>query len=56
MPFGRPFVECRLMAAQLLAARPSFTVTSWRRTKFRVDTEQVAADMASLRAAGVPEQ
>ena len=48
--------DARQTAAQLLAARPSFTVTSWRRTQFRVDTEQVAADMTSLRRAGVPEQ
>jgi adenylate cyclase len=48
--------DARQTAAQLLAARPSFTVTSWRRTQFRADTEQVVADMASLRAAGVPEQ
>jgi adenylate cyclase len=48
--------DARQTAAQLLAARPSFTVTSWRRTQFRTDTEQAAADMASLRAAGVPEQ
>ena len=48
--------EARETAAQLVAARPTFTVTSWLRTQFRVDTEQMAADLASLRAAGVPEQ
>lgn len=48
--------EARQTAIELLVARPSFTVMSWRRTQFRVDTVQVAADMASLRAAGVPEQ
>jgi adenylate cyclase len=43
-------------ASQLIAARPTFTVQSWLRTQSRVDTEQMAADMASLRATGVPEQ
>jgi adenylate cyclase len=48
--------DARTTAAQLAAARPTFTVASWLRTQFRVDTEQLAADTASLRAAGVPEQ
>ena len=43
-------------AAQLIAARPAFTVQYWLRTQFRVDTDQMAADLASLRAAGVPEE
>ena len=47
--------EARETAAQLLAARPDFTVTSWLRTQFRVDDKQIAADLASLRSAGVPE-
>jgi adenylate cyclase len=47
--------DARRTAAQLLAARLGFTATSWLRTQFRADTEQMAADMASLRAAGVPE-
>jgi tetratricopeptide (TPR) repeat protein len=47
--------EARETAAQLVAARPGFTVASWVRTQFRVDTEQMAADMVSLRAVGVPE-
>jgi adenylate cyclase len=42
--------------SQLVAARPTFTITSWLRTQFRCDVEQKAADLASLRAAGVPEQ
>jgi adenylate cyclase len=48
-------VDARKTAAQLIAARPPFTVTSWLRTQFRVDTEQMEADTASLRAAGVPD-
>jgi adenylate cyclase len=43
-------------ATQLLAARPTFTVNSWLRTQFRIDAEQMASDLASLRAAGIPEQ
>ena len=48
--------EARETAAQLIAARPTFTVTSWLRTQSRVDKEQMAADLASLRVAGVPEE
>ncbi len=47
--------EARQTAAQLIAVRPTFTVTSWARTQFRKDVQQMAADIASLRAAGVPE-
>ncbi len=46
----------RETATQLIAARPTFTVTSWLRTQFRIDAEQMASDAASLRAAGIPEQ
>lgn len=45
----------RKIAAELVVARPDFTVSSWLRTQFRSDAEQMAADLASLRAAGVPE-
>jgi adenylate cyclase len=48
--------EARQTAAQLVTARPTFTVASWLQTQFRVDTAQLAADTASLRAAGVPEE
>jgi adenylate cyclase len=47
--------EARETAAQLAFARPSFSVMYWHQTQFRVDREQMAADLASLRAAGVPE-
>jgi adenylate cyclase len=47
--------EAHETAAQLVAARPTFTVTSFLRTQFRVDTKQLAADATSLRRAGVPE-
>jgi adenylate cyclase len=48
--------EARETAKQLIAARPFFTVASWIRTQFRADKEQMALDIASLRAAGVPER
>ena len=48
--------EARQTAAQLAERRPTFTVASYLRTQFRRDTDQLAADVASLRAAGVPEQ
>ena len=48
--------EARETAAQLVAARPTFTVRSWLKTQSRVDKDQMAADLASLRAAGVPEK
>ena len=47
--------EARETATQLTAARPGFSVASWARTQLRSDTEQLAADIASLRAAGVPD-
>jgi len=42
-------------AARFLAARPKFTIASWKNTQFRADTHQLEADMAALRAAGIPE-
>jgi adenylate cyclase len=42
-------------AVRLLAARPKFTIASWKNTQFRADTKQLEADMAALRAAGLPE-
>jgi adenylate cyclase len=47
--------EARETAAELAVLRPTFTVASWLRTQFRVDQEQMAVDLASLRAAGVRE-
>lgn len=47
--------EARETAVQLIATRPTFTITSWLRTQFRSDVGQLAADLASLRAAGVAE-
>ncbi|MGH7124089.1 MAG: tetratricopeptide repeat protein, partial [Stellaceae bacterium] len=45
----------RETARELLAARPHVTISGWARMQFRRDTEQMAADLAALRAAGVPE-
>jgi tetratricopeptide (TPR) repeat protein len=47
--------EARRTAAELAVLRPTFTIASWMRTQFRVDEEQMARDLASLRAAGVRE-
>ncbi len=47
--------EARETARELMAARPDFTVASWARMQFRSDAAQMAADMASLRTAGVPD-
>jgi adenylate cyclase len=47
--------EARRTARELMAARPDVTIASWERMQFRSDTEQMEADMASLRAAGIPE-
>ena len=48
--------DARETVAQLIACRPTFTVQSWLKTQSRVDIDQMTADLASLRAAGVPEQ
>jgi tetratricopeptide (TPR) repeat protein len=48
--------EARKIAVRLSKERPSFSVTSWLRTQFRIDAEQMASDLASLRTAGVPEE
>jgi adenylate cyclase len=48
--------EARATAAELSVSRPTFTVMAWLRTQFRVDKEQMAADLRSLRNAGVREE
>jgi adenylate cyclase len=47
--------EARSAVAELVAARPSFTVRTWLATQLRNDTIQLARDVESLRAAGLPE-
>jgi len=46
--------EARAAAAELLAIRPGFTVSDWARTQVRADAEGLQADIATLRAAGLP--
>jgi adenylate cyclase len=47
--------EARRTAEHLLAARPDFTIAGWFNTQFiRRDTARVDADLAALRAAGLP--
>jgi adenylate cyclase len=51
---GQP-EEARKTAARLLAARPSFTISGWRKSQIiRKDKALVDADEAALRAAGLP--
>ena len=50
---GRP-EEARQTARRLLAARPDFTIASWRKTQFRRDRAGLEADEAALRAAELP--
>jgi adenylate cyclase len=48
------FELARRTAERLLAVRRDFTIESWARTQFRRDTAQLDADIAALRAAGIP--
>ena len=41
-------------AKRLLATRPDFTIASWLKTQFRHDKARLDADVAALRAAGLP--
>ena len=46
--------EAKRTAERLLAARPGFTIASWRKTQFRHDKARLEADLEALRAAGLP--
>ena len=46
--------DAKQAAQQLLAARRDFTIAAWANTQFRADTERFEADIAALRAAGLP--
>jgi hypothetical protein len=50
---GRP-AEAKQMAKRLLAARPNFTIASWRRTQFLRDKARLEADIAALQLVGLP--
>jgi adenylate cyclase len=45
----------RRTAGLLLAARPDFTIGAWEKTQFRQNPARLDADLAALRAAGLPE-
>jgi adenylate cyclase len=50
---GQP-AEARQAAERLLAARRNFTIAGWLKTQFRRDAARLEADVAALRAAGLP--
>jgi hypothetical protein len=37
-----------------LSLRRDFTIASWAKTQFQADTARLEADIAALRAAGLP--
>ena len=47
--------DAQAEAARLLAARPGFTISAWRRSQSYKDPARLEADVAALRAAGVPQ-
>jgi adenylate cyclase len=46
--------EARRTAEQLLSLRRDFTIAAWAKTQFRADKAGIEADIAALRAAGLP--
>jgi hypothetical protein len=46
--------EARGEAVRLLADRPGFTITSWRRSQFYKNPARLEADVAALREVGLP--
>jgi adenylate cyclase len=42
-------------AKRLLSARPDFTIAAWRKSQWGSDQARLQADVAALRAAGLPE-
>ena len=46
--------DAKRTAERLLAARPAFTIASWLKTQMMRDTAQLEADVAALRATGLP--
>jgi adenylate cyclase len=46
--------EAKRMAEQLLSIRRDFTIAAWAKTQFRADKAGLEADIAALRAAGLP--
>ncbi|HSF94847.1 MAG TPA: adenylate cyclase, partial [Thermohalobaculum sp.] len=52
---GRP-EEAARMAAELISIRQDFTISRWAETQIRADSDDLEADIAALRAAGLPEE
>ncbi|MCZ6592836.1 MAG: adenylate cyclase [Alphaproteobacteria bacterium] len=46
--------EAKRTAEQLLSIRRDFTIAAWAKTQFRADKAGIEADIAALRAAGLP--
>lgn len=46
--------DAQRTAAELLAARPEFTISRWKQTQFRIDSEQLARDLQSLNRVALP--
>ena len=46
--------QAKQAAEQLLSVRRDFTIEAWAKTQFRADTAGLEADIAALRAAGLP--
>ncbi len=46
--------QAKQAAEQLLSLRRDFTIARWANTQFRADTARLEADIAALRAAGLP--
>jgi adenylate cyclase len=46
--------QAKKAAEQLLSVRRDFTIAAWADTQFRADTAGLEADIAALRAAGLP--
>jgi adenylate cyclase len=46
--------EAKRTAEQLLSVRRDFTIAAWAKTQFRADKAGIEADIAALRAAGLP--
>jgi len=46
--------QAKRTAEQLLSVRRDFTIAAWEKTQFRADKAGIEADVAALRAAGLP--
>ena len=46
--------EAKRTAQELLSVRRDFTIAAWAKTQFRADSVGIEADVAALRAAGLP--